>query len=86
MYGTIASPDVHMQNFHRMEQGKNERLQIYPDRLEGVLSQIRVRFPSMISEVEMECHLRARFFYSMNKTSSDSLWYLYDDHHNSYIQ
>ena len=59
---------------------------MFTARLEGPLNQLSLQFPSLISESEVERHLRDRLFYAMHKTLRDSARYLYNDVRISYTQ
>ena len=45
IFGTIASLDVLIQNCYKITQGSSEKVPLFATRLEGTLSQIRLRCP-----------------------------------------
>ena len=57
-YGTVTSFDVLLQEFYHLASNKNEKYQVSTTRLEESLSKIRFRFPNIIREGNVECHLR----------------------------
>ena len=40
VYGTMASFDILMQNFYKLQQGKTEKLTVHVTQLEGVLNTV----------------------------------------------
>ena len=84
-YGTVAGYDVLMQNVHGMNQVKAEKVQVFATRLEGSLNQICVQFLNLLSDHEMQNHLRDRYFYGVHKVL-DSSRYMYDDPSISHTQ
>ena len=41
VYGTIASFDVLMQNFYKLQQGRMEKVPVYVTQLEGLLNAVQ---------------------------------------------
>ena len=79
VYGTVISCNVLMHNFYRRAQDKSEKEQVYVERLEGALNQIRITFSATCTEWKIESHLWDCLFYDMNKHLRDSLQYLFAD-------
>ena len=79
IYGTIVSSDVLMQNYYKISMDPKELVQAYVTRMEGVLNQIRTKFPHMLGDKDMETHLRDSLFYGIIKALQDSIHHLYDN-------
>ena len=79
IYGTVARYDVLMQNYYKISMDPKEHVQAYVTRMEGVLNQIRTKFPYVLSDKDMETHLRDRLFYGIIKALWDSICYLFDN-------
>ena len=58
IFGTVASFDVLMQNFHKIMQGGNKKVPSFMTRLEGTLNQIRIRCLGSIADCEVPWYLK----------------------------
>ena len=73
-----------MSNVYKVNQDKNDKIQLFLIKLEGVLNQIRSRFPDKLGEKEVEGHLRDHLLCEMKESLRDFLHYQYDDPNFSY--
>ena len=73
VYNTMASFNILMQYFYRLQQVKTERVPAYVTHMEGALSTIQKDYPYMLSPAELQNHY-------------DFLHYLCDDPCISYPQ
>ena len=48
VYGTIASFDILMQNFYKLQQGRMERVPVYMTQSEGELNVVQQEYPNML--------------------------------------
>ena len=63
MYGTVASFDVLMQNFYKLQWGKIEKVPVYVTQLEGVLNAVQQEYHNMLSAGKVQKHLRDCLFH-----------------------
>ena len=47
IYGTVASFNILMQHFYKLQQGKTEKLPVYVKPLEGTLDAVNQEYPTM---------------------------------------
>ena len=73
-----------MSNVYKVNQDKSDQMQLFLINLEGVLNQIRSRFPDELGEKEVEGHLRDHLLCEMKESLRDFLHYQYDDPSLSY--
>ena len=74
-----------MQGFYRESQGKSESVAGYVARLEGKLSEIWVKDPNRISEVETAEYIRDHFFYGLRKPLQGEMCAKFDNPMNNYM-
>ena len=55
VYGIVASFDVLMQSFYKI---RNEKIPVHTTRIEGALSQIRLKYPDRLDSAAVEGYLR----------------------------
>ena len=67
LYGTMASFDILMQNFYKLQQGKAEKVTMYVTWLEGALNVVQQEYLTMLSTNEVQHHLRDRLFHGLCK-------------------
>ena len=79
IYGTVASFDILMQHFYKLQQGKTEKVQVYVTHLEGTLNAVKQEYPMMLSAGIGQKHLRYCLFHGLCKQLHDSMCYLYND-------
>ena len=85
-YGIVASFDILMQSFYRLQEAKTERVPVYITHLEGTLRAIWEDHLHMMSVVEIQSLLCDHLFNSLWKPLCDLLCYLYDDPQETYPQ
>ena len=63
--GTVVSFNILVQNFYKITQNNNEKVQSFATRLEGTLNQIQLQCPRRIMDQEMQQHLKDHLFYGV---------------------
>ena len=86
VYGTVASFHILMQNIYKVLQGKTEKVTMYVTQLEGGLNVVQQEYPTILSDNEVQQHLRDRIFHGLHKPLRDLMCYLYDDVRITYPQ
>ena len=86
IFGTVASFNVHMQNFYKVTQGNHEKVPSFTTRLEGTLNQIGLKCPSSIVDHKVACHLKDQLFHGVWKQIRDSIRYLHSNPETTYSQ
>ena len=71
MYGIVASFNILMKYFYRLQQSKTERVPAYVIHLEGVLNVIQKDFPYMLSLAEVQNHLCDQLFHHLKRSLHD---------------
>ena len=79
IYGTVASFNILMQHFYKLQQGKTEKLLICVTHLEGVLNVVQQEHPMMLSMGKFQKQLRDHLFHGFCKQLHDSICHLYND-------
>ena len=79
IYGTVASFDILMQNFYKLQQGKTEKVLVYVTHLEGALNAVQQESSMMLSTFKVQMHLRYCPFHGLHKHLHDSMHYLYNN-------
>ena len=79
IYGNVKSFDLMMRDFYRADQGEDESIPSYATRIEGLLSQIRDKFPDKLPLQEEQRLLKDRLFHGRRKGIRDSLKYCFAD-------
>ena len=86
IYGNVKSFDLMMRDFYRADQGEDESIPSYATRIEGLLSQIRDKFPDQLPLQEEQRLLKDRLFHGSRKGIRDSLKYCFADASIDYMQ
>ena len=86
IFGIMASFDVLVQNFYMVMQGSHEKVPSFATRLEGTLNQIRLQCPGMVTDLEVQQHLKDCLFHGVCKHICNSVQYLYSTPRTSYSQ
>ena len=86
IYGNVKSFDLMMRDFYRADQGEDESIPSYATRIEGLLSQIRDKFPDQLPLQEEQRLLKDRLFHGSRKGIRDSLKYCFADSAIDYMQ
>ena len=84
IFGKVASFDILMQNFYKVNQGNNENVPSFATRLEGTLNQIRLQCPRRMMDLEIQQHLKDCLFHGVQRHICNSIQYLYSTHRTSY--
>ena len=79
IYGNVKSFDLMMRDFYRADQGEDESIPSYATRIEGLLSQIRDKFPDKLPLQEEQRLLKDCLFHGSRKGIRDSLKYCFAD-------
>ena len=75
-----------MRDFYGADQGEDESIPSYATRIEGLLSQIRDKFPDQLPLQEEQRLLKDHLFHGSRKGIRDSLKYCFADASIDYIQ
>ena len=86
IYGNVKSFDLLMRDFYRADQGEDETIPSYATRIEGLLSQIRDRFPDQLPLQEEQRLLKNHLFHGSRKSIRGSLKYCFADASIEYMQ
>ena len=86
IYGNVKSFDLMMRDFCRADQGEDESIPSYVTRIEGLLSQIRDRFPDQLPLQEEQRLLKDCLFHGSRKGIRDSLKYCFANASIDYMQ
>ena len=86
IYGNVKSFDLMMRDFYRADQGEDESIPSYTTRIEGLLSQIRDKFPDQLPLQEEQRLLKDCLFHGSRKGIRDSLKYCFADALIDYMQ
>ena len=86
IYGNVKSFDLMMRDFYRADQGEDESIPSYATRIEGLLSQIRDKFPDQLPLQKEQRLLKDRLFHGSRKGIRDSLKYCFADASIDYMQ
>ena len=79
IYGNVKSYDILMRDFYRADQGEEETVTSFPARIEGLLSQVRDKFPNQIPLSKEWELLKERLFHGCQKSIRDSMKYCHAD-------
>ena len=85
-YGNVKSFDLLMRDFYRADQREEESIPSFAIRMEGLLSQIRDKFPEKFTTSEEQKLLKDRLFYGCRKNIRDSVKYCFSDPQVDYMQ
>ena len=86
VYGNVKSFDLLMRDFYRADQGEEESIPSFATRMEGLLSQIRDKFPEKFTHTEEQKLLKDRFFHGCRKNIRDSVKYCFTNPQVDYMQ
>ena len=86
IYGNVKSFDLLMKDFYRVDQGDDKAIPSYATRIEGLLSQIRDKFPDKLPLQEEQRFLKDHLFHRSRKSIRDSLKYCFTDTSIDYMQ
>ena len=78
LYGSVESFDTLMQEFYRIVQGKNEKVQTFVLHLERALKAIEQQHPYALTEEEGVKHLKDHLFHGLKPYIHNALCYMYD--------
>ena len=73
IYGNVKSYDLLMGHFYRADQGEEETVTSFATRIEGLLSQVRDKFPNQIPLCKEQKLLKDRLFHGIQKSIRDSV-------------
>ena len=79
IYGNVKSYDLLMGDFYRADQGEEETVTSFARRIEGLLSQVRDKFPNQIPLSKKQKLLKDRLFHGSQKSIRDSVKYHHAD-------
>ena len=85
IYGNVKSYDLLMGDFYRADQGQKETVTSFATRIEGLLSQVRDKFPNQIPLSKEQKLLKARLFNGSQKSIRDGVKYCHADAAVDYI-
>ena len=88
LYGSVESFDTVMQEFYRIVQGKNEKVQTFVLHLERVLKAIKQQHLYAMTEEEGVRHLKDHLFHRLKPNLHNALHYMYDklgSHHSQLV-
>ena len=86
IYGNVKSFDLLMRDFYRADQGEDETIPSYATRIEGLLSQIRDKFPDQLPLQEEQRLLKDCLFHGSQQSIRDCLKYCFADASIDYMQ
>ena len=75
-----------MRDFYRADQNEEESIPSFAIRMEGLLSQIRDKFPEKFTTSEEQKFLKDRLFYGCRKSIRDIVKYCFSDPQVDYMQ
>ena len=79
IYENVKSFDLLMRDFYRADQGEDETIPSYATRIEGLLSQIRDKFPYKLPLQEEQRLLKDHLYHGSRKSIRGSLKYCFAD-------
>ena len=86
VYGNVKSFDLLMWDFYCTDQSEEESISSFATQIQGLLSQIRDRFPDKLPQQEEQSLLRGdHLFHGCKKNISDSVQFCFADPHLDYI-
>ena len=86
MYGNVKSFDLLKRDFYCADRGEEESIPSFATRMEGLLSQIRDKFPEKFTHTEEQRLLKDRLFHGCKKIVWDSVKYCFADPQVDYMQ
>ena len=85
VYGNVKSFDLLMWDFYCADQGEEESIPSFATRVEGLLSQIRDKYPEKLTQPEEQRLLKDYLFHGCKKSIQDSVKYCFADPHMDYM-
>ena len=79
VYGNVKSFDLLMWDFYCADQGEEESIPSFATRIEGLMSQIRYRFPDKLPHLEEQRLLKDCLFHRCKKSIQESVKYCFAD-------
>ena len=79
IYGNVKSYDILMGDFYRASQGEEESITSFATHIEGLLSNVRDKYPHQIPQAKEQQLLKDRLFYACKKGIRDSVKYRHAD-------
>ena len=79
VYGNVKSFDLLMRDFYHADQGEEESIPSFATQVEGLLSQIRDKFPEKLTPPEEQRLLKDCLFHGCKKSIRDSVKYCFAD-------
>ena len=79
IYGNVKSYDILMGDFYRASQGEEESVTSFATHIEGLLSNVRDKYPHQIPQAKEQQLLKDRLFYRCKKGITDSVKYRHAD-------
>ena len=79
IYGNVKSYDILMGDFYRASQGEEESVISFATHIEGLLSNVRDKYPQQIPQAKEQQLLKDRLFYGCQKGIRDSVKYRHAD-------
>ena len=79
VYSNVKSFDLHMWDFYHADQAEDESIPSFATWIEGLLSQIRDRFPDKLPHQEEQRLLRDHLFHRCKKIIWDSVKFCFAD-------
>ena len=79
VYGYVKSFDLLMRDFDQADQGEGETIPSFATQIEGLLSQIRDRFPDQLPHQEEQRLLKDHLFHGRRKSIRKSVKYFFTD-------
>ena len=79
IYGNVKSFDLLMRDVYRADQREDETIPSFATRIDGLLSQIRDRFPNQLPHQEEQRLLKDCLFHGSRKSICDSVKYCFAD-------
>ena len=86
LYGSVESFDTLMQEFYRIVQGKNEKVQMIVLCLERALKAVRQQHPYAMTKEEGVRHLKDHLFHGLRPNLCNALHDMYDKLDSQYSQ
>ena len=85
VYSNVKSFNLLMWDFYHADQEEEESIPSFATRIEGLLSQIRDRFPDVLRHPEEQRLLKNCLFHRCKKSIQDSVRYCFADPHTDYM-
>ena len=86
LYESVESFDTLMQEFYRIVQGKNEKVQTFVLHSERALKATKQQHPYVMTKEEGVRHLKDHLFHGLKSNLHNTLHYMYDKPDSQYSQ